>query len=302
MNSPAEIIARYRSEHLGKIYDREQEAESLPGMQELRRRKKELLALFFYNAIHGVEDTVLQKQISSLESQEAALIGSTGLRADCPQCGDTGVVGGTLCSCLRDRIYHESYGAMNIQELSESFEASDKSLFTTTFKCANGATQKGKYTALEKYAKEFAESYPLTKKQNLFLTGNTGLGKTFVLRCIAKHVHQKNCDVMLLGAPDLFSIFYRHRLGEDVELSLLSNCGLLLIDDLGIEPLTNNVTVEYFLDLLNRRIDNAKHTVIATNLSTDGIVARYGERVYSRIRFKDICDQLVFEGQDIRIR
>lgn len=302
MSNPADVIAKHRMEYLGKLYSREQQIERLPGMQEIKGKKKQFLKQFFFNAMHGVYEPILDEQLKEIEKQEAALLGSLQAYSGCAQCGGTGILNGAYCSCLRDRIYREAYRAADIRDLAESFENSDKSLFSETFRCVNGATQREKYAALENYAKGYAENYPSTKKPNLFLTGNTGLGKTYVLRSIAKLVHQKGGDVLLIGASNLFSIFYQHRMGEEFDLKVLWDCGLLLIDDLGIEPITHNVTVEYFLDLLNRRIDNGKHTVIASNLSTDNIVARYGERVYSRIRFKEICDQLVFEGQDIRLK
>ena len=103
-------------------------------------------------------------------------------------------------------------------------------------------------------------TFPENKMPNLFLTGKTGLGKTFILRSVAKYVYEKGYDVLLINASNLFSVFHQHRLGNDVDLSLMQTCDLLLIDDLGIEPTTQNVTVEYFLDLLNKRIDNHKHT------------------------------------------
>ncbi|MEI6101396.1 MAG: ATP-binding protein, partial [Eubacteriales bacterium] len=243
----------------------------------------------------------LEKQILQLEEKEAALLNSIHTKVDCEQCGDTGVLNGDYCKCLRDRIYQEAYNAVDIKSLTECFENSNPALFNTAYVCSNGTTQRAKYIALVKYSTQYADSFPDTPKPNLFFTGNTGLGKTFVLRSIAKRVYQKGNDVLLIGASDLFGLFLSHRLGEDIHLELLWDCSLLLIDDLGVEPITQNVTVEYFLDLLNRRIDNKKHTIIATNLSADKIAARYGERVYSRIRFKEICDQLVFEGQDVRI-
>ena len=302
MSNPADVIAKHRMEYLGKLYSRERQIESLPVMSEIKAQRKHLLKQSLYNAMRGIDEPGLEKNLKKITEQETALLGVLQGDLGCAQCGGTGVLNGTLCGCLRNRIYREAYRALDIRELAESFENSDKSLFSKTFRCVNGSSQREKYTALENYAKSYADNYPSTKKPNLFLTGSTGLGKTYVLRSIAKHIYQKSGDVLLTGASDLFSIFYQHRMGEDLNLEVLWNCGLLLIDDLGIEPITHNVTVEYFLDLLNRRIDNGKHTVIASNLSTDNIVARYGERVYSRIRFKELCDQLVFEGQDIRIK
>jgi DNA replication protein DnaC len=298
----AEVIAEFRNERVNKKYLSQLAVDAIPGMSELKARKKKLLQEILSGSIKDLNKTDMEKELHEIEQRELSLLGSLQAGSKCQKCSDTGFIDGSLCQCLRDKIYREVYGAADIDSLSESFDISDRSKFSSSFKCKNGSTQRDKYIALENYARSYAEKFPINSKPNLFFTGNTGLGKTFILRSVAKYVHDKGEDVLLIDASDLFSVFHRHRLGYDIGLESLQNCSLLLIDDLGVEPSTQNVTVEYLLDLLNKRIDQKKHTVIATNLSSDNINLRYGERVYSRIRFKDVCDQLVFEGEDIRIQ
>ncbi len=304
MNNPsvAEVIAAFRRDRINAAYILQQKVESLPEMKLLKSRKKILLQKILDGSLRDTEDGSFLSELEDIEQQEKNIESTCPVvHQDCMVCNDTGFLNGKLCGCLRDKIYHEVYGAINISELIESFETSNLSLFNTNSIGSGGYSQSKMYAGNEKWAREYAEKFPNTKKINVFLTGNTGLGKTYILRSMAKTVHKNGEDVMLIGASELFSVFHRHRLGYDVELSFLQNCSLLLIDDLGVEPATQNVTKEYFLDLLNKRIDSKKSTVIASNLSTDNIVARYGERVYSRIRFKEICHQLIFEGVDIRL-
>jgi DNA replication protein DnaC len=304
MNNPtvAEVIAAFRRDRINVAYLSQQKADSLPGMRDLRIRKKKLFQKILAGSLHDTENGSFLRELEDIGQQEREIVSVLPGGFACSLCGDTGFVDGHFCSCLRDKIYTEAYGAMDIGALAESFETSDRSKFSDTFICKKGATQREKYIALENYAKKYAEDFPDTQTPNLLLTGNTGLGKTFILRSIAKHVYQNSGDVMLISASNLFSDFLQHRLGFDVNLDILNDCGLLLIDDLGVEPLTQNVTIEYFLELLNNRTDKKRHTVIATNLSTDNIIAKYGERVYSRIRFNGLCDQMVFEGTDIRLK
>lgn len=296
-----EVVANYRNERINRLYRFQQEEDSLPGMRELKDKKKKILQKTLLNSLEDIVDKSLNDELKKIALEETKLLSSIQNEYACNLCKDTGINNGKYCKCLRDVIYRDVYGATQIDNLIESFEASNHSFFDTGFQCVDGS-QLIRYKRLEKYAKTYAVSFPNNKKPNLFLTGNTGLGKTFILRSIAKHIHQYGSDVLLIDASELFGVFHRHRLGYDVDLEPMFNCDLLLIDDLGVEPTTQNVTVEYFLDLLNKRIDKKKHTIVATNLSIDKINARYGERVYSRIRFKELCDQLVFEGLDIRIK
>jgi DNA replication protein DnaC len=300
--SVAEVIANYRRDRINQAYTSQQKTDALPGMRSLRERKKKLLKKIIAESLSDEQTAGVMRELEEIGRQEKEIAGSLPAAYTCDKCGDSGFVDGRFCACLRDRIYREAYGAFDIESLSESFDVSDRSKFSDTFACKNGATQREKYIALENYAKKYAESFPHTQTLNLLLTGSTGLGKTFILRSIAKAVYARGEDVMLIGAGELFSAFHRHRLGHDVELAFLRNCSLLLIDDLGVEPATQNVTKEYFLDLLNKRIDGKKNTVIASNLTTDNIAARYGERVYSRLRFAALSGQLVFEGVDIRLK
>jgi DNA replication protein DnaC len=298
----ADVIADYRNERISRQYTYQFKTESIPGMPELKLRKRQILQQIIGNSIQDQDIKKLEQELKDIAKKEAALLKSIELGFNCSFCHDTGFRSGTLCNCLRDKIYTEAYGALDIDSLSESFESSDRSKFSADFKCNNGVTQKEKYIALEKYAIQYADHFPNNKFPNILMTGKTGLGKTFILRSIAKRVHEKGGDVMLMAASGLFSVFHRHRLGFEIDLDPLFKCSLLLIDDMGAEPLTHNVTLEYLLDLLNNRIDLKKHMVIATNLTAADIIAKYGERIYSRIRFNTLCGQMVFEGQDIRIK
>ena len=73
-----------------------------------------------------------------------------------------------------------------------------------------------------------------------------------------------------------------------------------MIDDLGTEPVLKNVTLEYLYLILNERLTSNKATVITTNLDLNGIINRYGERIYSRITNKSNTFVCRFTGADLR--
>ena len=75
---------------------------------------------------------------------------------------------------------------------------------------------------------------------------------------------------------------------------------LLLLDDLGTEPLMNNITVTQLFNLLNERQMAGRHTVISTNLSLSELKDRYTERITSRLLDGRDCRRLTFIGEDIR--
>ena len=150
---------------------------------------------------------------------------------------------------------------------------------------------------------EYADGFPYTYKPNLLLTGEAGLGKTFLLSSIAERLEARGFSPVLISAYRLLEImrekhFHMDAPGTDFE-SLLS-CPILLIDDLGCEPMLKNITQEYLFVLINERIQKKKPTVIATNMTPAQLKERYGERIMSRICDTSVCDSVRLMGRDLR--
>ena len=63
----------------------------------------------------------------------------------------------------------------------------------------------------------------------------------------------------------------------------LTATDLLVIDDLGTEPILNNVTVEYITAVISERLAKQKAFIITTNLSFDETKIKYTDRLSSRL-------------------
>ncbi len=59
--------------------------------------------------------------------------------------------------------------------------------------------------------------------------------------------------------------------------------------------------MEQLFVLINERQSRRLCTVISTNLTTDEIIRRYTERVFSRLADRRNCMLLHFEGRDVRL-
>jgi len=138
---------------------------------------------------------------------------------------------------------------------------------------------------------------------NLFLYGDTGLGKTYLSCCIAKELLDTSHSVIYLTAFQLFDILRKANFNKD-SLSTMQgdnilSCDLLIIDDLGTEVGNSFTNSQLFL-CLNERILNRKSTIISTNLSLSGFSENYSERVFSRV---SSCYKMwKLTGRDIRIQ
>ena len=83
-------------------------------------------------------------------------------------------------------------------------------------------------------------------------------------------------------------------------LTPLLESDVLIIDDLGSEPIINNVTLNYLFNVLLEREERHKSTIITTNLSSEDVLNRYNERVYSRLFGKQNGAVFNLQGSDLR--
>ena len=77
---------------------------------------------------------------------------------------------------------------------------------------------------------------------------------------------------------------------------------LLVLDDLGTEPMVPNVTVETFFRILNERGADRLPTVLISNLDREGLFERYGERVASRMMDGALTAIVLLKGDNLRTR
>lgn len=222
-------------------------------------------------------------------------------RYRCAQCRDTGYVGDAparFCDCfearLRLRMYEDGSMARTDEQNFERFNAD-------RIPAENGQLEQ--MISTRKMCEEYADRFPDTGYYNILLMGAGGLGKTFLLNSIFERVVSRGESAVRVTAFRMFEAMRRQHVGSDPAyegFSVLVEAPLLLIDDLGTEPMMRNITVEYLFTLLNERIAAKRHTVIATNLTPAQLKERYGERVASRLLDRALCRTISLKGKDLR--
>ena len=252
------------------------------------------------NAANGFFDPKLTAEISRLEKElESFKKPVPDIGYYCDICKDTGVTeNGGRCTCFLNYIYINSYNAADIDKLKESFGDFRIDLFDDEEEVYPGMTQRNMINTAKDVVEHFIKEIPNSNIKKILISGKTGLGKTYLLRAAAKAARSENIDVMLINAPDLFKLFHMHRLGYGIDLSYLNQAELLIIDDLGTEPKTANVSDEYFYELLETRFNNGLYTLIATNESN--LEQRYNERISSRLYSVKDGRLIELEGADLR--
>lgn len=225
----------------------------------------------------------------------------------CPECRDTGIVNGKLCSCMKRRYNRELTKDLSalLRNGNESFEHFDLSLYPDQAEEQSGMSPRQAMQIVFNACRQFADSFPVVSS-NLLLRGGTGLGKTYISACIAKVVADKGYSVCYDSAVSALEAFERQkfpRSPEDAESASLRvtrmlSCDLLILDDLGTEMVTP-MALSALYTLLNSRLYSGLHTVISTNCSWEDLNHRYTPQICSRIRGEFL--ELPFYGTDIRL-
>ncbi|MBE5786936.1 MAG: hypothetical protein E7324_05265 [Clostridiales bacterium] len=225
----------------------------------------------------------------------------------CSQCQDQGHYYDegsrqVICPCLQ-KAYHAALAQSGLGSNEEpSFARFDATRIPDAPLPGTDVTQREYMEIIRKKCLAFAENLPHGPVKTLLLHGGSGLGKTYLLRCVGNHARQMGVDTLETTAYDLLMALknaYFSRTGETAQEYF--DVPLLLIDDLGMEPLMEGVTVEQIYHLINSRLSRGLYTVITTNLSRTELQQRYTERVSSRLLDARTGLTLPFLGKDIRL-
>ena len=300
--------ANEQEETLRRNRIREQE----PEIDQLVREREELIFGTLRNILKGSTETGnLSERMEKLLAEIREKLKEKGYPEDylapvyrCPVCRDTGKTGELIkepCECLKkayQRKLREKIGLTG--DKRETFETFDLNVFPEEKIPGQEFTQRGIMRLYRATCEKWANEYPDSPYRDMVLTGGTGLGKTFLLRAMAERLIERDRNVLIISAYRMLEMLRKSYFENEDSASELLNAEILMIDDLGSEPLMQNVTVEQLFNLLNERQNRGLSTVISTNLDMAKFRERYTERIASRLS-DSRCKILNLLGKDIRI-
>ena len=311
-----EEYARQRAENeLSQARRFEAACEKAPRIRELRQES----AALALNAMRAILDQSTAEQRAAvaqnmkrrgraINAEIRDLLKGAGLPEDalemryrCPICKDTGYVGeapARFCECFEARLRLRQYEDGSMAGVDEQ----NFGKFNPDF-IPEADGQRERTVRAKNLCEWYADAFPHTEYRNILMTGEGGLGKTFLLNCIFERVTSRGFSAVRITAFRMFEAMRQQHMTNDDKydgFSALIEAPLLLIDDLGTEPMMRNITVEYLFTLLNERAAAKRHTVVATNLTPVQLRERYGERVASRLLDKTCTGPVSFRGKDLR--
>ena len=189
--------SKTQSQNRRILEERTQEIyEKIPRIREIDEEVATLSARKARALLSGESSSLedLKAAISLLSQERNALLVCNSYPEDylelpykCPICQDTGYVGSQKCTCFKKAEIELLYTQSNLKEIlkKENFDHFSFDYYSDTMKNeATGLTERE--TALRAYdiARNFVKNFD-DSFENLFLYGDTGVGKTFLSHCIA---------------------------------------------------------------------------------------------------------------------
>ena len=217
----------------------------------------------------------------------------------CQNCHDTGRRSGKLCDCYKKELY-----TLLLKNSGAKTDLASFSQFNENI--VSDPSQKQQLLKMRAKFEQWVKEYPNTKTHTFLFCGKTGVGKTFMTECIAQAMINKGYLVSFISSFGMNNNFLKyHTTFDDNKQSyydMLTEPELLVIDDLGTEPILKNVTINYLCALLNDRFNSQKATIITTNLTLEQLLDRYGNRIFSRIVNKADSELFNLVGDDLRLK
>ena len=248
--------------------------------------------------------------VSHLEARRDTLLCTAGysradlsVRYDCPQCHDTGYVDGKMCTCLRQALTDSAFTSFDLKPLAkaENFASFNPDYYADVPAEGGRVSPRKNSLSLKKLLMDYCEAFDESQENYLFY-GPPGVGKTFMSNCVANALIEKNYSVVYTSAAHLIRLVQNSMFEGEGDLEhiyqTLTECDLLIIDDLGAEYVTAFSGKQLF-EIINTRLLGRKKMIISSNLTNKQIREQYDERLSSRIRGNFTA--LPFIGEDIRL-
>ncbi len=245
-----------------------------------------------------------RKNNEALQAERREILTAAGYEFDftepkysCEVCSDTGISCGEMCPCVIKRYKKEQNAEINsaLRLRNTDFSAFDLSLYPEEGRPSPREHMKVVYDFCRDYAENFGED-----SECLYMSGKSGLGKSFLASCIAHNVAESGFSVVYTDAFSILGEYEDVKFGRsDKNLDVYETCDLLIIDDVGAEMATP-FTVAALFNIVNRRESAEKSTIVVTTLTKSEMAKRYGAQLCSRLEGDFI--KLEFLGEDVRTK
>lgn len=262
---------------------------------EFKSLYNEYIDLVIENAKNGGDNKIIENLEKKLKNLQKKLnLADILPNYTCKVCNDTGFLEGKYCHCLTkeiNNILKSESGFYKLESFSDSkFDIHSKPDFIKK---------------LYNLMKEWCHSD--FSKNLIYLSGQTGVGKSHLAKCMANELIDLDKVVYLTTSFAMNQDFLKSYSCKDIDekdyiLQKYLNADVLFIDDLGTELRQPGITNKYLYLVLNERKMNNRPTVITSNLTLANLQEYYDERIFSRITDQATSLCFYIDGIDLRLK
>ncbi|MGT2948972.1 primosomal protein DnaI [Streptococcus devriesei] len=163
-----------------------------------------------------------------------------------------------------------------------------------------------------KMVADFVENYPSSDQKGLYLYGDMGIGKSYLMAAMAHELsEQKGAATTLLHFPS-FTIDVKNAINTGTvkdEIDAVKKAEILILDDIGAEQSTSWIRDEVLQVILQYRMLEELPTFFTSNYSFKDLEAKLGnirgsdetwqaKRIMERIRY--LAKEVHLEGENRR--
>lgn len=308
-----------RAKNLSEEKRRRDEAEKRsPAIADLLARRQKLLFSGMRQAFAAPGQAAqisssMKEQMERMNAEIRRELMNCGLDADylqpvyrCPFCKDTGYVGEPVheqCVCLKRAVLNRLYDNDGLQGLkTQNFETFDESIFPDVPMEGKKSTQRAYIRKIRQICEQYADGFEPTSGKGMLLYGASGLGKTFLLNCVAQRVLERGYSVVVISAYKLMETLRRYLFNGDgaEQVQDILTCDLLAVDDLGSEPMMRGVTVGSIYHVVSERHNASRPMILTTNCSVQQLYEKYEDRIAARLCDPSRMTIIEFSGEDVR--
>ncbi|MGL4768617.1 MAG: ATP-binding protein [Mycoplasmoidaceae bacterium] len=127
------------------------------------------------------------------------------------------------------------------------------------------------------------------KNHGFYIFGDFGVGKTYFTFAIGNYYLNKGKSTVFITLSDLISKIKNSFDNDDSKKQIVNNlinilitCDVLLIDDIGAEPVSEWFFSENLMNILNLRLTSSKITYFNSNYSLDDLEKLFSKRYNSK--------------------
>lgn len=286
---------------------------------DLKKIDDEITTLYSDAAFEKIDNnnfdiSNIEKKVKALRKKQENLLLENGFPKNqlmpiytCNDCKDTGFIKNKRCHCLEKKILDAILKQSGLTEELKNYDFKKFSLSYYSPTVIDTASHKTELELAKKaisgsklFIKNLTKNLPV---HSLLFYGNPGVGKTFLLNCIANELMQKGIFVVYFTAGRFFDEIRKSQLASTNSFNSLCeekilNSDVLILDDLGTENITDFSRSQLF-SFLNEQLGRNKPVLISTNLNPWDISELYSERIFSRIAGN--FELLKLCGDDIRL-